>query len=127
MISSLSEAEYLATVYLPQSSVSTILCWAPTLRRLLLGLLHQEADNLRELFRQVLARDHDVDDAVIEQVFGALEPLRQFFADRLLDHAGAGEADLGAGLGHVDVAQHGEGGADAAGGRVGEQHDEGQP
>src|SRR5262245_43746797 len=84
-----------------------------SLRRLLLRLLHQEADDLRKLLGQVLAGDYDVDDAVVEQVLGALEAFRQLLADSLLDHAGTGEADLRAGLGDVDVAQHRERGADA--------------
>ena len=46
--------------------------------------------------------------------------LGQLLADGLLDHPRAGEADQRAGLGDVDVAQHGEGGGDAAGGRVGQ-------
>ena len=37
-----------------------------------------------------------------------------------------GETDQRAGLGDLDVAQHGEGGGDAAGGGVGEDDDEGQ-
>ena len=78
--------------------------------------------------RRVLlgARHHHIDHAVLQQIFGALEPLGQLLADGLLDHARAGEADDGAGLGDGDVAQHGEGGADAAGGRIGQQHDVGQ-
>jgi hypothetical protein len=40
---------------------------------------------------------------------------------------GPGEADQRAGLGDLDVAQHGVGGGDAAGGRVGQHRDEGQP
>jgi hypothetical protein len=36
---------------------------------------------------------HHVDHAVVAQVFGLLETVRQFFADGLLDDARAGEAD----------------------------------
>ena len=39
---------------------------------------------------------------------------------------GAGKADQRAGLGDVHVAQHGIGGGDAAGGRIGQHHDIGQ-
>src|SRR5436309_2145293 len=40
------------------------------------------------------AAPHDlVDHAVLVEIFGALEPLRQFLADRLLDDAGAGKTD----------------------------------
>jgi hypothetical protein len=60
------------------------------------------------------------------QIFGALEALRQFLADGLLDDALAGKADQRAGLGDLHVAQHGVGGGDAAGGRVGQHDDIGQ-
>ena len=56
------------------------------------------------------------------QIFGALEAFRQLLADGLLDDARAGEADQRAGLGDLDVAQHGVGRGDAAGGRIGEHH-----
>ncbi len=64
-------------------------------------------------------RDH-VDHAVIHQIFRALESFRQLFADGLFDDARPGETDLRARLGDMDVAQHGKGGGDAAGGRVGQ-------
>ena len=46
-------------------------------------------------------------------------------ADGLFDDARAGETDQRAGLGDVQVAQHGEAGGDAAGGGIGEHGDEG--
>ena len=55
------------------------------------------------------------------------KPFGQLLADGLLDDARAGEADQRARLGDVDVAEHGVGGGDAAGGRVGEDDDVGQP
>ena len=61
---------------------------------------------------------------MLEQELRALEALGQLLADRLLDDARPGEADEGARLGHVQVAEHGEGRGDAAGGGVGEQADE---
>ena len=73
----------------------------------------------------VAVHDH-VDHAVLEQIFGALEALRQLLADRLLDDARAGEADQRARLGDVDVAEHGVGGGDAAGRRIGEDDDVGK-
>ena len=51
----------------------------------------------REGGAHVVARHHHVDHAVGAQVFGALEAFGQLFADGLLDHARAGEADHGAG------------------------------
>ncbi len=72
------------------------------------------------------ARWHDeVEEAVLEQELAALEPFGKALADRLLDDARAGEADQRAGLGDVEVAEHGEAGGDAAGGRVGEHRDVG--
>jgi hypothetical protein len=75
---------------------------------------------------QLGAWHHHVDHAVVQQVFGPLEALRQGFTDGGLDHPGAREADHGPGLGDGDVAQHGEGGGDATGGGVGQQHHVGQ-
>ena len=69
--------------------------------------------------------DH-IDHAVVFQIFGALETIRQFFADGLFDHARAGKADQGAGLGDLHIAQHRVGRRHAAGGRIGEDDDIGQ-
>ena len=70
---------------------------------------------------------HDgVDHAVLQQVLGALEALRQLLADGVLDDARAGEADQGVGLGEVHVAQHGERGRHAAGRGIGQHDDVGQ-
>ena len=77
----------------------------------------------RQRLAQLVAMHDHVDHAVRQQVLGLLEALGQLLADGLLDHARAGEADQRAGLGDVHVAQHGVGGGDAAGGRIGE-HDE---
>ena len=63
---------------------------------------------------------------MLHQIFGALEAFGQLFADGLLDDARPGKADQRAGLGDVDVAEHGIGGGDAAGGRVGQHDDVGQ-
>ncbi len=52
-----------------------------------------------------------IDHAVLQEIFGALEPLGQLLADRLLDDPRAGEADDRARLGDGDVAQHRERGA----------------
>ena len=60
------------------------------------------------------------------QIFRALKTFRQFLADGLFDHARAGKADQRAGLGDLHVAEHGIGGGDAAGGRIGQHHDIGQ-
>src|SRR3954470_2026522 len=76
-----------------------------------------------EAAAQLLAVDDHVDHAVLEQIFGALEAFRQLLADRVLDHPLAGEADQGAGLGDMDVAEHRIGSGDSAGGRIGEDDD----
>ncbi len=76
---------------------------------------------------QFVAMHDHVDHAVIEQIFRALEPIRQSLADGLFDHALAGEADERAGLCDLHVAQHRIGGADAARRGVGEHDDIGQP
>ena len=57
------------------------------------------------------------------QIFRTLETFRQLLADGLLDDARPGEADQRARLRDMDVAEHGIGRRDAAGGRVG-QHDD---
>ena len=62
---------------------------------------------------------------MFEEELGALEAFREFLAGGLLDDAGAGEADEGAGFGDVEVAEHGEAGGDASGGGVGHQGDVG--
>ena len=64
-----------------------------------------------------------IQEAVLQQIFGALEALGELFADGLLNHPRAGEADQGAGLGQHDVPQAGKAGGDAAGGGVGEHRD----
>ena len=76
---------------------------------------------------QLAAIDDDVEHAVLEQELAALEPLGQRLADGLLDDARAGEADQRLRLGDVQVAEHREAGRHAAGRRVGQQRDVGQP
>src|SRR6266545_2605302 len=66
----------------------------------------------------LLGWQHRVDDAVLEQVFGALHAGREGLAVQLLVHPGAEEADQCAGLGDRDVAQRSPGGEDTAGGRI---------
>ena len=75
---------------------------------------------------QLMAVHHHVDHAVLLQIFGALEAVGQLLADGLLDDARPGEADERAGLGEMDVAEHGVGRRDAAGRRIGEHDDIGQ-
>lgn len=88
--------------------------------------LQQQLQRPGQRLLQRIARHHHVEHAVFHQVLGALEALGQGLTDGGLDHPLAGKADQGPGFGDVDVADHGEGGGDAAGGRVGEDHDIGQ-
>ena len=85
--------------------------------------LRQQPAQSRDGRAQVVAMHHHVDHAVVAQIFGLLEALRQLLADGLLDDARTGEADQRAGLGDVDVAEHRVGRGDAAGRRIG-QHDD---
>ena len=63
---------------------------------------------------------------MVEQILRPLEPFGELLADRLLDHAGAGEANKRVGLGDLHIAQHRVGGGHAAGRRVCQHHDIGQ-
>ena len=83
----------------------------------------QEPAQPRQRRAQVVAMHHHVDHAVVFQIFRALKAFRQFLADGLFDHARAGKTDQRAGLGDLHVAEHGIGGGDAAGGRIGQHHD----
>src|ERR1700731_107495 len=69
--------------------------------------------------------DHHVDHAVVLEIFGALEAVRQLLADSLLDNPRAGETDQRARLRDLHIAQHAVGRGHAAGGRVREHHDVG--
>jgi len=87
----------------------------------------QQRKNRSKPIPHLAAIDDHVDGALFEQKLGTLEALGQLLAHRLLDDARAGEADQRAGLGDDDIADEGEGGRDAAHGRVGEDGDEGSP
>ena len=64
---------------------------------------------------------------LLEQELAALESFGQLLADRLLDDARAGEADQRLRLGDVEIAEHREARRHAAGRRIGEHGDVGQP
>ena len=89
--------------------------------------LAQQPQHAAQRRGQLGARHDLIDHAVLKQVFGALEPLGQRLADRFLDDARAGETDDRAGLGENDVAEHRERGRHAAGRRIGQHDDVGQP
>ena len=69
--------------------------------------------------------DDGVEHAVFEEEFAALEALREFLPDGLLDDAGSGETDEGSRLGDIQVAQHGERCGDAARRGIGEDRNVG--
>ena len=64
---------------------------------------------------------------MLEEELAALKALGQRLADGLLDDARTGKPDERLRLGDVDVAEHGEARRDAAGRRIGEDGDVGQP
>ena len=82
----------------------------------------QPADAAKRVAK-LMAMHHHVDHAVLEKIFGALEAVGKLLADGLLDDARPGEADQRAGLGDMDVAEHGVRRGHAAGGRMGQHHD----
>lgn len=69
------------------------------------------------------AGDNLIHKAVLFQIFCSLEAIRQFLADGLPDHPGAGKADKGTRFGQGDVAQRGEAGGDTARGGMGKDRD----
>ena len=71
--------------------------------------------------------DDEVEHALLEQELAALESLGQLLPDRLLDDARSGEADQRLRLGDVEIAEHREARGHAAGRRIGQHRDEGQP
>ncbi|KIU01074.1 hypothetical protein QU39_00395, partial [Staphylococcus aureus] len=88
--------------------------------------LAQQPDQLAERLAQLLAMGDHVDQAVLAIIFRGLEIVGQLLADRVLEHAAAGEGEHCARLGNLDVAQHRIGGHHAARGRVGQHDDIGQ-
>ena len=77
----------------------------------------------RQSAAQLGARNDGVNKPVVLEVFRGLEVVGQFFAQGLLNHAAAGEANQGFGLGQDQIAEHREAGGHATGGGVGEQGD----
>src|SRR5687767_5887777 len=57
------------------------------------GRPRQNADQPRQDLPELMAVDHRIHHAVLLQIFRPLESLRQFLADRLLDHPWSGKAD----------------------------------
>jgi hypothetical protein len=76
---------------------------------------------------QLAAIDHHVEHAVLEQELAALKALGELLTDRLLDDPRAGKADERLRLGDVHVAEHGEARRHAAGRRIGQHRDVGEP
>src|SRR5208282_1039542 len=104
-------------------------CWRHSIDSLCAhGTLREEKIERRgDVGLELAARDHGIEEPVLEKEFGALETFRQFLPDGLLNHAGAGKADERAGFGDIQVAEHRVTGGDAAGGGIGEHGDVGEP
>src|SRR4029450_6340298 len=82
-------------------------------------LVGEERENAAERVLEVAPLDDQVELAVREQEFRALEALGKRLANRLGNDARSGEPDQRARLGENDVAQHREARRGAAGGGVG--------
>src|SRR3989441_3772785 len=80
----------------------------------------KQVERVGDVGLQVFARDDGIEKAVLQQELGGLKTLGQLLANGLLDDARAGETDQRAGLGDVQITQHGVAGGHAAGGGVGE-------
>src|SRR5665213_3622228 len=91
------------------------------------GFVQDQMQRARQRGAQLASGRHHVQHAVGKKIFRALEAFGQFLADGLGDNPCAGETDLRARLGNMDVAQHGVRGRDAAEGGIGEHHHIGQP
>ena len=63
---------------------------------------------------------------MFEQEFAALKTFRQFLPNRLLDDARPGKSDQRAWFRDIEIAEHGETGGNAAGGRIRQQGNERQ-
>src|SRR5215510_13162854 len=86
-------------------------------------LVGEERENAAERVLEIAPLDDQVELAVREQEFRALEALGKRLANRLGDDPWAGETDQRARLGENDVAQHREARGDAAGGGIREDRD----
>ena len=84
----------------------------------------ERAEQVDQLGAQLGAGHDPVDEAVVEQELGALEPVGQLLGDGPGRDARAGEPDERVRFGHVDVADRRERGEHAAGRRVGQDGDE---
>src|SRR5436190_7551965 len=72
------------------------------------ALARQMAQAACERFLELGALHHQVEKALLQQELTGLKALRQALPDGLLDHPRTGEADQRAGLGDVEIAEHGE-------------------
>src|SRR5690625_1248290 len=90
------------------------------------GAVHQKVQDTPDGLMQLGPRHDHVQHPVFQQILCALKPRRKRLTDRFLDHPSPGKADYRPRLGNLNVAQHREGGGDAAGGRIGQEHDVGQ-
>src|SRR3981189_3704385 len=83
-------------------------------------LRQEKIERGRDISLQVLAMNDGVEKTVLEKKFRRLKAFGKFLADGLFDDARPGETDERAGLGDVDVAEHGIARGVAAGRGIGE-------
>src|SRR6195256_1026947 len=83
-------------------------------------LRQEKIERGRDISLQVLAMNDGVEKTVLQKKFGRLKTFGKFLADGLFNDARPGKTDERAGLGDVDIAQHGIARSDAAGRGIGE-------
>ena len=89
--------------------------------------VHEDREGAVDQLGQVLGRHDRVDDPLRGEVLGGLHAFGERLAGQSGVHLGAEEPDQRPGLGDGDVAERSPGGVDAAGGRVPQVHEVGQP
>src|SRR5882762_2491188 len=83
-------------------------------------LRQEKIERGRDIGLQVLAMNDGVEEPVLQKKFRRLKTFGKFLADGLFNDARPGKTDERAGLGDVDVTQHGIARGDAAGRGIGE-------
>ena len=68
----------------------------------------QNTDNFHQFVFELIAGADNIDHAVLFQIFGALEAVRQFFPDGLFNNSGASKTDNAALFGNMNIAEHGK-------------------
>src|SRR5579862_8223741 len=84
------------------------------------ALSEEEVERVRQIRFEVLAVDDGVEKSVLQQKLRALEARGQALPHGLFDDARPGKSNQRAGLGNVQVPEHGIACGNAAGGGIGE-------